>query len=164
MNKRSALVVVAIIVAIGGVVGYYATARSEAQRNNPVRFEYAVINGNYLPYPADNPSVVSSAANICYLQVAGCQNEEVRVEVNLSKFVQDERLENSSSVRRLAQERAVQSSFSRAIAKLGSEGWEMVEAPEIEFDLYYTNPQGIQTVKEGSKTERRHVWFKRERQ
>jgi hypothetical protein len=165
MKRRSMLVALAaIIVAIGGVVGYYGTAKSEAQRNSPVRYEYAVINGNYLPYPADNPSVVSSAANICYLQVAGCQNEEVRVEVNLSKFAQDERLENSSGVRRLAQERAIQSSFSRAIAKLGSEGWEMVEAPDIEFDLYYTNPQGIQTVKEGSKTERRHVWFKRERQ
>ena len=164
MNRRSILAVVAIIVAIGGVVGYYATARSEAQRNNPVRFEYAVINGNYLPYPADNPSIVTSAANICYLQVAGCQNEEVRVEVNLSKFAQDERLENSGGIRRLAQERAIQSSFSRAIAKLGSEGWEIVDAPDIEFDLYYTNPQGIQSVKEGAKTERKHVWFKRERQ
>lgn len=164
MNRRFILVAIAAIGAIGGAVGYFSTARSEAQRSNPVRFEYAVINGNYLPYPPDNPSVVSSAANICYLQVVGCQNEEVRVEINLSKFAQDERLENSSGVRRLAQERAVQSSFSRAIAKLGSEGWEMVEAPEIEFDLYYTNPQGIQTVKEGSKTERRHVWFKRERQ
>ena len=164
MNRRSVLVAAAIIVAIGGVVGYYSTARSEAQRNNPVRFEYAVINGNYLPYPADNPSIITSAANICYLQVAGCQNEEVRVEVSLSKFARDERLENSGGIRRLAQERAIQSSFSRAIAKLGSEGWEIVDAPDIEFDLYYTNPQGIQSVKEGAKTERKHVWFKRERQ
>jgi hypothetical protein len=164
MKKRSILFAAAIVVAVAGAVGYISTGRSEAQRNNSVRFEYAVINGNYLPYPADNPSVVSSAANICYLQVVGCQNEEVRVEVNLSKFAQDERLENSGGLRRLAQERAIQSSFSRAIAKLGSEGWEMVQAPEIEFDLYYTNPQGIQSVKEGAKTERRHVWFKRERQ
>lgn len=164
MNRRSILVAAAIIATIGGLVGYYSTARSEAQRNNPVRFEYAVINGNYLPYPADNPSVVSSAANICYLQAVGCQNEEIRIEINLSKFAQDERLENSGGIRRLAQERAIQSSISRAIAKLGSEGWEMVEAPDIEFDLYYTNPQGIQSVKEGAKTERKHVWFKRERQ
>ena len=164
MKIRSFLFAAAFVAVIGGIVGYYVPARSEAQRNSSVRFEYAVINGNYLPYPADNPSVVSSAANICYLQVAGCQNEEVRVEVNLSKFAQDERLENSGGLRRLAQERAVQSSFSRAIAKLGSEGWEIVDAPEIEFDLYYTNPQGIQSVKEGARTERKHVWFKRERQ
>ena len=164
MHKRSFFIALGLFAMVGGVVGYFATSRSEAQRNGSSRFEYAVINGSYLPYPPDNPSVVLSAANICYLQAVGCQNEEVRTEVNLSKFAQDERLENSGGLRRLAQERAIQSSFSRAIAKLGGEGWEMVEAPEIEFDLYYTNPQGIQTVKEGSKTERRHVWFKRERQ
>jgi len=164
MYRRSLLVALGLVVLSGGVIAYFSTARSEAQRNAGVRFEYAVINGNYLPYPADNPSVVSSAANICYLQALGCQNEEVRAEVNLSKFAQDERLENSSGIRQLAQARAVQSSFSRAIAKLGSEGWEIISAPEIEFDLYYTNPQGIPSVKEGSKTERRHVWFKRERQ
>jgi len=164
MYRRSLLVALGIVAVVGGVIAYLSTAKSEAQRNAGVRFEYAVINGNYLPYPADNPSVVSSAANICYLQASGCQNEEVRAEVNLSKFAQDERLENSSGLRQLAQARAVQSSFSRAIAKLGSEGWEIISAPEIEFDLYYTNPQGIPSVKEGSKTERRHVWFKRERQ
>ena len=164
MYRRSLLVALGIVAVVGGVIAYLSTAKSEAQRNAGVRFEYAVINGNYLPYPADNPSVVSSAANICYLQASGCQNEEVRAEVNLSKFAQDERLENSSGIRQLAQARAVQSSFSRAIAKLGSEGWEIISAPEIEFDLYYTNPQGIPSVKEGSKTERRHVWFKRERQ
>ncbi|HQU92051.1 MAG TPA: hypothetical protein PLK77_07125 [Pyrinomonadaceae bacterium] len=164
MHRRSFLIAFGMIAMAGIVAGYFATSKSEAQRNTGVRFEYAVINGNYLPYPADNPSVVSSAANICYLQAAGCQNEEVRSEVNMSKFAQDERLENSAGVRRLAQERAVQSSFSRAIAKLGGEGWEMISAPDVEFDLYYTNPQGIPSVKETSRTERRHIWFKRERQ
>lgn len=163
MNRRLFFFAFGFVAMVVGAVAFFTTSRSEAQRNNPIRFEYAVINGNYLPYPADNPSVVSSAANICYLQVVGCQNEEVRSEINISKFAQDERLENSGGVRRLAQERAIQTSYSRAIAKLGSEGWEMVEAPEIEFDLYYTNPQGIQSVKEGAKTERRHVWFRRER-
>lgn len=163
MNRRLFFFAFGFVAMVVGAVAFFTTSRSEAQRNNPIRFEYAVINGNYVPYPADNPSVVSSAANICYLQVVGCQNEEVRSEINISKFAQDERLENSGGVRRLAQERAIQTSYSRAIAKLGSEGWEMVEAPEIEFDLYYTNPQGIQSVKEGAKTERRHVWFRRER-
>lgn len=144
-------------------LGYQFTASSVAQRNTSVRFEYAVINGSYQPYPADGVSSASGSVNICYFQATGCQNEEVRTEVNFNKFIQDERLENSSNVRRLAQERAFQTSFSRAIAKLGSDGWEMVEAPEIEFDLYFTNPQGIQTVKEGAKTQRQHVWFKRER-
>lgn len=152
------------LVALVGVTAYHFTAPSEAQRNTSARFEYAVINGSYQPYPADSASSVSGAVNICYLQTVGCQNEELRTEVNFNKFIQDERLENSSEVRRLAQDRAYQTSFSRAITKLGSEGWEMIDAPSIEFDLYHTNPQGVQTVKEGGKTPRQHIWFKRVRQ
>lgn len=163
MSKRSFLFGVGSIAIIAVAVGYFATSRSEAQRNTGSRFEYAVINGNYAPYPAEGPSVVSSAVNICYLSGSGCQNEEIRSEVNLSKFAQDERLENTPAFRRLAQERAIQSAFSKAMAKMGGDGWEIVEAPQIEFDLYYTNSQGVQTVKEGARTERRHVWFKRER-
>lgn len=150
--------------AIMVVVGYQITSTTQAQRNGSGRFEYAVINGSYQPYPADGVSAVTGAVNICYLQAVGCQNEEIKTEVNFNKFIQDERLENSSAVKRLAQERAFQTSFSRAIAKLGTDGWEMVEAPEIEFDLYFPNPQGVQTVKEGAKTQRQHIWFKRERQ
>ncbi|HEX6278690.1 MAG TPA: hypothetical protein VFZ49_01625 [Pyrinomonadaceae bacterium] len=163
MKNKLTYFVIALVFG-GSVAGYYFAPSSEAQRNTSVRFEYAVINGSYLPYPADSASSVSGAVNICYLQAAGCQNEEIRSEINLSKFIQDERLENSSAVKRLAQERAFQSSFSRAIAKLGSDGWEMIAEPEIEFDLYYTNPQGIQSAKEGNKTPRQHIWFKRERQ
>lgn len=160
---RYSLALAGIFLAVAAVVGYQFTVNSEAQRNSSVRFEYAVINGSYQPYPVEGASSVSGAVNICYLQAAGCQNEEIRTEVNFNKFIQDERLENSAAVKRLAQERAFQTSFARAITKLGSEGWEIVEAPEIEFDLYYPNPQGIQTVKEGAKTQRQHVWFKRER-
>ena len=162
--SRYVLSVAGLVIVIAAAAGYQFTTTSDAQRGAAVRFEYAVINGSYLPYPADGASTVSGAVNICYLQAASCQNEEIRSEVNVNKFIQDERLENSTSVKRLAQERAFQMSFSRAIAKLGSEGWEMIAEPEIEFDLYYTNPQGMQTVKEGAKTQRQHVWFKRERQ
>ena len=152
-----------ISAAIAGFLIYNFTTPSEAQNNPAVRFEYAIVNGSYLPYPGETPSTVSGAVNICYLQASGCRNEEITTEVIVSKFAQDERLENSARIKRLAQERATQTSFSKAIAKLGSEGWEMVEAPQIEFDLYYPNQQGIQTVKEGLKTERQHIWFKRER-
>ena len=164
---RKAAVVFAIAGSIGVVILIaigHLTPTTEAQRGVSARFEYAVINGSYPPYPADGPSSVSSAVNICYLQASGCQNEEVRAEINISKFLQDERLENAGNVKQLAASRAINVAFSRAISKLGSEGWEIVEAPGIEFDLYYTNPQGIQTVKVGQQIERKHIWFKRVRQ
>ncbi len=135
-----------------------------AQRSVSTRYEYAVINGSYSPHPAENPSVVSSAVNVCYLQSTGCQNEEVRADVNIAKFLQDERLENNARARVLAQERAVQTAFSKAIAKVGGEGWEIMTAPAIEFDLIYTNPQGLQSVREAVKTERQHIWLKRLKQ
>ena len=164
---RTSAVVFAIVGSIGLAVliaiGLHTPA-TEAQRSVSVRFEYAVINGSYTPYPADGPSSVSSAVNICYLQPSGCQNEEIRAEINLSKFLQDERLENSGNAKQLASSRAMNVAFSKAISKLGADGWEIEQAPEIEFDLYYTNPQGIQSVKLGRQTERKHIWFKRVRQ
>ena len=165
MKKASVVFVILGIAAIAAIsVGSYLSTRTEAQRGASGRFEYAVINGVYPPYPADGPSTVSSAVNICYLQTSGCQNEEVRAEINISKFLQDERLENAGNARSLASQRAMNVAYSKAISKLGADGWEMVHVPEIEFDLYYTNPQGIQTVKQGQQTERKHVWFQRVRQ
>lgn len=158
------------IAAIIGLIAFTALCvtwmfrPAEAQRSLSNRFEYAIINGSYYPYPADGPTVLSAAVNICYLQPAGCQNEEMKAEVGLAKFVQDERLENNQRVKGLALERAVEVAYSKAIAKLGSEGWEMIDAPAVEFDLFYTNQQGNQAVKEGNKTDRQHVWFKRSRQ
>jgi hypothetical protein len=53
----------------------------------------------------------------------------MKAEVGIAKFVQDERLENNNGLKGLAVERAVEVAFSKAIAKLGSEGWEMIDAP-----------------------------------
>jgi len=156
--------VVCIAVAAVFVTAAFLFRPAEAQRSMGNRFEYAVINGSYSPYPPDGPSTISSAVNICYVLGNGCQNEEVKVEVGIAKFLQDERLENNVRTRGLAQERANQLSYSKAIAKLGSEGWEMISAPAIEFDIYYQNQQGMPTVKEGNRSSRQHIWFLRARQ
>ena len=155
-------VAVLICVAVAVVLAGLATFRpAEAQRAARASIEYAVINGSYSPYPADGPTTITGAVNICYLQHTGCRNEEVKAEIIIAKFLQDERIENHPAGRSLAQERAFEMAFSRSIARLGTEGWEMIDRPSIEFDLIYTNQQGVQTVKEGNRTERQHIWFKR---
>ena len=144
--------------------GTFWLTPTTAQRSVVTRYEYAVINGSFVPFVQEGPGNVSAIVNICYLQAAGCQNEENRTDVNIAKFLQDERIENSSRGRSLAQERAIQVGFAKAISKLGADGWEMIAAPSIEFDLFYVNQQGTPTAKEGLRTERQHVWFRRVRQ
>src|SRR5688572_28539470 len=163
MRLRTTLAILIGCTMAAGIVVLAIFDPAEAQRASNTRFEYAVINGSYAPYPSDGPTVVTSAVNICFLQNTGCQNEEVRSEIVIGKFLQDERIENNAAVRTLVPQRAVETAFSKAISRLGAEGWEIVERPSIEFDLYYTNQQGIRSVKEGIKTERQHVWFKRAR-
>ena len=163
-RKSIAISILVGIAAVSVTISLLSFRPAEAQRTASSKFEYAVINGSYSPYPADGPTVITSAVNICYMQNNGCRNEEVKSEVIIAKFLQDERMENNPAAKSLAQERASEVAFARAISKLGTEGWEMIDRPSIEFDLYYTNQQGIQSVKEGNRTERQHVWFKRERQ
>jgi hypothetical protein len=164
MRKKTVFAVSVFIAAVVVIAAFAVFRTADAQRTASTRFEYAVINGSYAPYPPDGPTVVTAAVNICYMQNTGCRNEEVKSEVIISKFLQDERIENNASARNLVQQRAIETSFAKAISRLGTEGWEMIDRPSIEFDLYYTNPQGIQTVKEGNRTERQHIWFKRARQ
>lgn len=163
MNNRNLVIVFGCITLAAAIVSTsFFFRKADAQRSASNRFEYAVINGSYAAYPADG-AMVAAAVNICYLQT-GCQNEEVRTDLSISKFLQDERIENSGRTRALAQERAVQVSFAKAISKLGNDGWEIISTPVIEFDVSYTNQQGVQSVKEGLRTERQHVWFKRPKQ
>ena len=113
---------VGLLLALAGVSAWWLLASDSisAQRAAAVRFEYAVINGSYRPYPyGDSPSTIAGAVNICYLQSSGCQNEEVKAEVIISKFVQDERLENTNNITGRAFSRAVQNAFSKSDRKAG---------------------------------------------
>jgi len=162
---RSKLNIGVSIVAFVGIsiIGSFYLTPATAQRSVVTRYEYAVINGSYVPFIQEGAGSVSSVVNICYLQSSGCQNEENRADMNVGKFLQDERIENNARGRALAQERATQMGFSKAISKLGADGWEMIAAPNIEFDLFFVNQQGIPTAKEGLRTERQHIWFRRVR-
>jgi hypothetical protein len=164
MKRKEIFAVLICIVVATIFTAVFVFRPIEAQRAVTARYEYAVINGSYSPFPAEGPTIVTAAVNICVLQQTGCQNEEVKADIGIAKFLQDERLENNGRARTLVQERAAQVAFSKAIAKLGSEGWEMIAPPMIEFDLFFQNQQGITTVKEGQKTDRQHIWFKRPRQ
>jgi hypothetical protein len=148
-----------------GVYSVTFDSETSAQRSPVTRWDYAAITGTYAPFVSENSAVsVSAAANICYMQAAGCQNEEVRADVSLTKFFQDTRWENSPTTRTLAFDKAAETAYAKAITKLGLDGWELVSTPGLQFDNYFQNPQGNHTVQEGDKNRKPDLYFKRPRQ
>ncbi len=164
MHIRSFLLAVGLFSIVGGAVLYFSSSTSEAQRAVAVQYDYAVIQGSYKPYPFGDAGSTLGAVNICYVQPGGCHNEEVKAEIIYSKFAQEERLDGVKDITGRAQNRAIQNAFARAIAKLGSAGFEMVDQPQIEFDLYFESGQASKSIIEAPQTARQHIWFKRQRQ
>jgi hypothetical protein len=164
MHLRSFLLFLGLFSLVGGIAIYFASPTSEAQRAVTVQYDYAVIQGSYKPYPPGDAGATAGAVNICYISTGGCHNEEIKAEVIYSKFAQDERLEGARDIAGRAQNRAMQIAFSKAIVKLGGAGFEMVDKPQIEFDLYYESGQAAKSVIDAPQTARQHIWFKRVRQ
>ena len=134
---------------------------SEAQKKYAVQWEYAAITFTAIPITAENQAVIVGVANVCYLQITGCQNEEIKAEVIYAKFIQDFRLENNGYTKSLAYNRAKDSAYTKAVAKLGLEGWEIIAAPPFSLDAYISDGQGSFSVVQGSKETKPNIYFKR---
>jgi len=134
---------------------------SFAQKKYVSQWEYSAITFTAIPFNLENPPVITAVANVCYLQTNGCQNEEVKAELIYSKFLQDFRLENSNYSKTLALSRARELAFSKAVAKLGLEGWEIIGQPSVNFDSYILNNQGTYTIEQANKEARPNVYFER---
>ncbi|MDQ6787131.1 MAG: hypothetical protein M3033_10020 [Acidobacteriota bacterium] len=134
---------------------------SLAQKKYVSQWEYAAINFTSISYSSENQAVITGVANVCYVQTNGCRNEEVNAELIYSKFLQDFRLENTSYSKNLALSRARELAFSKAVAKLGLEGWELIGQPSINFDSYILNNQSTYMIEQANKEAKPNVYFKR---
>ena len=165
--RRSNLFAIAALTAFFGLLlTFFLIGRTaDAQRDAGVRWEYAAITGAFPTLTSDNPSTtVSASANICYMQAAGCLNEEVKADLTYSKFFQDVKLDNSQASRAYAQTKAVENALSKAIVKLGAEGWELVSTPATQFMTFLPNPGGGFDLHEGTGDQRTtDIYFKRQR-
>ncbi|HXG82955.1 MAG TPA: hypothetical protein VNI84_02915 [Pyrinomonadaceae bacterium] len=157
-----------IFVFVGAFVGFLIFCAgallifspSSAQKKYVNRWEYAAITFTHIPLNSENQSPITGAANICFLQTNGCQNEEVKAELVYAKFLQDFRLENTSSSKNLAFNRAKELAYTKAVAKLGLEGWEIIDQPSVNFDSYIDN-QGTYIIGQGNKEPNPNIYFKR---
>jgi hypothetical protein len=132
---------------------------NEIQRS----WEYASITGSFPTLTNDNPATIASAsANICFMQIAGCLNEEVKAELPYSKFFQDMKLDNNQTSRSLAQTKVVEMALTKAFARLGTEGWETLSPPAVQFTTFLPNAGGGFDLHEGNMEQgRADIFFKR---
>lgn len=154
--------------AIGSTVGLLflivisATSQILAQRPNRVQWEYASLSAAYLPFSNDNQSaIITAGINICFFQADGCRNEEILFNLNYSKFLQDFRFENNARSKSLAQKKAMEAALSKAVARLGLDGWEMLSSPQIQFNTYVQNESEGYRVVEGTSERNADIFFKR---
>lgn len=153
--------VVTIGVLICGIFAFFIYSPSLAQKKFQNRWEYAAITFTNVPFSSENQPVVTAVAYVCFLQLNGCQNEEIKAELAYSKFLQDFRLENTNNSKNLAFNRARELAYIKAIAKLGSEGWEIIGQPSINLDNYILDSQGSYAVLQSNKEIKPNIYFKR---
>ena len=159
--KKSKYLFIALV-SIGVLTALSVFWTSSAQKVARAQWEYSVINVSYISYLSENQPIITGAVNICFIQADGCRNEEVKTELNYPRFIQDFLLENKQSSREIAHSRTIEMAFSKAVTKLGSEGWEMMERPAFEFDGYI--PGKNDTYNIWRKEKLLNVYFKRLKQ
>lgn len=146
---------------IFGISALSIYSPSVAQKKFVNQWEYAAITFTHIPFTSENQAVINGVANICFFQMTGCQNEEIKAELTYTKFLQEFRLENTGSSKNLAYNRAKELAYTRAIAKLGLEGWEIIGQPSADFDSYIPDSQNTFTIRQGSKEIKPNLYFKR---
>ena len=128
-----------IIVACGIVstdmLSLHPTFAQQSRRNQIQRWEYCAITNAYELSPTgQSKEKYIGLASICYFRTSGCRREEVRFELIYADFLKEVgRNANENANRYFASVRAAESALSKAVAKLGDDGWEMVGDSLISF-------------------------------
>lgn len=160
--KKNPLIFAALtsVILVFGILAFIYLP-SSAQKKYQNQWEYAAITFTSIPYSSENQPVVTAVANVCYLQLNGCQNEETKAELVYAKFLQDFRLENTNNSKNLAYNRARELAYTKAIARLGLEGWEITGQPSVSFDSYILDFQGTYAISQNNKEIKPSIYFKR---
>jgi hypothetical protein len=128
-----------ICLAFFGLFGYwFLIPTGSAQKAVSGQWEYSVIIAAYSFNPTkDRTNKIPGSALICYLQNSGCRITEIKHEVDYTVYLQDRGLAvvDTSQTRSNAGIRASEIAFQKAVAQLGSEGWEMIGEPHLEFEF-----------------------------
>ncbi len=134
---RVSFLVLSVIVLAGAFSSIFQPRASLAEQNVRQRFEYCAITNAQSMLPRDSKENVVAVASICYIQTSGCRREEVTFELDSAEFLKEiGDKSNTSYFLYAARVRAAESAVTKAISKLGEEGWEIVGDGPLDFVNY----------------------------
>lgn len=141
VSARFALMIA--VMCIVGIMFLPQQASAQQRRNKTQGWEYSAILSAGRTMPESKDKYVG-IATICYFQISGCRKEEVVVELTYADFlkVADPKLGEAYNRNYAAGLKATESALSKAIAKLGNDGWEMVGEGRTDFS-YDNNVKAI---------------------
>ena len=149
MNAKRRIVsarLASLIAVMCGLVIMSLPQRSSAQqprRTANQGWEYCAILNAGPKYQPEIKDKYVGIATICYFRTSGCRKEEVVFELAHADFLKEaDPKQNESFIRTYAAPaRASESALSKAIAKLGNDGWEMVGEGRVDFS--HDNKLGV---------------------
>lgn len=135
--KTTALLLLGICLSLVIFFGYSQFSQTgSAQKAARNQFEYATIVAVYSfsPYK-DRVNKIYGMTEICYLQTTGCRRVEIKHELDYAEYLQARAEQESFQSRKDASVKASEIAFQKALAQLGSEGWEMVGEPDLSYEF-----------------------------
>jgi len=163
--KRVTYLLLGVCLAFAVFFGYSLfTQTGSAQRQARVQWEYSAITTVYSLSPyKDRVNRIFGMAEICYLQANGCRRAEVKHELDYGAYLQERAEQETAQSRRAASNKTSEIAFQKAVAQLGSEGWEIVSEPNLNFE--FVNVDDYNKFDDKSvlfeRTNTKAVYFKR---
>lgn len=144
MNSYGRFAKIAAVLSLVALLGQAVSAQQVSRRQ---RWEYcAIINSSFTNLFSPRDATAIGVASICYFQSTGCRMEEVKFDLDLAQLRKTlGPNQNEGYLSYAAREKVTQGALSRAITKLGDDGWEMIG----------------QSVKFGDEPNPRAIYFKR---
>lgn len=154
--RKISIILIGLIIGLTIGFGYFSISQSSsAQKAARSQWEYAEIKAVYAFSPLnDKLNRIYGMVEICYLQTTGCRRQEIKYELDYGEFLQERGLVENYPSRNRASLTASEIAFQKALAQLGSEGWEIVGEPDLNFEFV--------SVDEYNKYENKSHLFARE--
>ena len=135
--KRSTVIFAALLfAALAALVWTNLSPTGSAQRALRAQWEYATVVAAYSFNPVqDKLNKITGMTEICYVQTTGCRRQEIKYELDYGLYLQERALGESLASRKAASIKAAETALLKTLAQLGSEGWELVGEPQLEYEF-----------------------------